>query len=63
MEMNKPFYMTNESWFYHDDESGRDVLTDKAPPEAVKSYKEYWEALDKQDADNAAALVSMLKKR
>lgn len=33
--------MTNEEWTVYDTEEGRLVLTDKAPPEAIKSYEDY----------------------
>ena len=37
-----PFFMTNDAWYTYDDENEMWVLTDKAPPEAVKSYEEYY---------------------
>lgn len=39
----KPYFKTNEDWYYYDEDEGTLKLTDKAPPEAVKSYEEYYE--------------------
>ena len=44
-----PFFMTNKEWYYADDESGTLKLTEKAPPEAVQSYKEFYKELDRFD--------------
>ena len=41
----KPYFMSNPEWYKEVslEESDRGyVLTDKAPPEAVKSYNEYY---------------------
>ena len=51
MEHNKrPYFMTNKDWYYiNDDEDDVDYgykLTDKAPPEAVESYKKFYEELE-----------------
>ncbi len=36
----RPYFMTNPEWYYHDDEEYIYKLTEKAPPEAIKSYEE-----------------------
>lgn len=37
-----PYFMENEEWYYHDEDKWRYYLTEKAPPEAVKSYHEFY---------------------
>lgn len=37
-----PYFMKNKAWYKYDDKLETWVLTDKAPPEAVKSYEEYY---------------------
>lgn len=49
MMVEKPYFLTNEEWYYEDEEEGIYKLTEKAPPEAVKSYREFYELLDKYD--------------
>ena len=39
--LKMPFFMTNKEWFTQDSETGALKLTDKVPPEAVKSFKKY----------------------
>ena len=41
-----PYFMKNEEWYRYDEEKGKLVLTDKAPPEAVKSYKKFYRLLE-----------------
>lgn len=41
-----PYFMTNEDWFYDDLEEGILKLTDKAPKEAIESYKKFYEQLN-----------------
>lgn len=38
----KPYFMTNKSWYYFDQEEWRYKLTDSAPPDAQKSYEEFY---------------------
>ena len=47
MEFERPYFMTNKEWYYYDESDECYKLTDKAPPEAVKSYEEYHECLRK----------------
>jgi hypothetical protein len=37
-----PYFMTNKEWYYYDEVEEMFKLTDKAPPEAVKSYEEFY---------------------
>jgi hypothetical protein len=48
MDLKPPFFMTNKEWYYHDPKEWRLKLTDKAPPEAVKSYEEYYRLIDEE---------------
>ena len=41
-EKNKPYFMENEDWYYWDEEAWSYKLTDKAPKEAIESYKEFY---------------------
>lgn len=41
---SKPYFMSNEEWYYFDDADFKYKLTDKATDEARKSYDEfYWD--------------------
>ncbi len=44
-----PYFLTNEEWFYFDEENYHYVLTTKAPPKAVESYKEFYKELEKNE--------------
>lgn len=46
MILEEPYFMTNESWYRFDEDKFKYVLTDEAPDEAVKSYKEFYELLE-----------------
>ena len=39
----EPYFVQNKDWYYYDEKEGRCKLTEKAPPEAVKSYNEWYE--------------------
>ena len=41
-----PYFMTNEEWYYHDDQEMVLKLTDKAPQEAIDSYIKFYEQLE-----------------
>ena len=40
--LEKPYFMTNKTWYYFDYNTDRYELTDKAPQKAKESYKEYY---------------------
>ena len=42
MALDIPYFMQNPDWYYHDDKEGIYKLTDKAPEEARKSYKDFY---------------------
>ena len=44
---NKPYFMENKDWYYHDKKEWKYKLTEKAPPEAVKSYEDYYAEFEK----------------
>lgn len=46
MFVDEPYFMTNEEWFYFDIKKLKYLLTDKAPPKAVESYKEFYNAIE-----------------
>ncbi len=45
--INMPYFMKNKEWFTEGSKTGEEKLTDKAPPEAVKSFKKYKALLKK----------------
>lgn len=57
MTLDRPYFMENKEWYEDDLESGKLKLTDKAPPKAIQSYKEFYELLE-QDL-----IVKPIKKR
>lgn len=42
----EPYFLTNKEWYYFDEEEWKYKLTDKAPPEAIKSYKKFYKTLN-----------------
>lgn len=40
----EPYFLSNKEWFYFDENEFCYKLTDKAPKEAIKSYKEFYHA-------------------
>jgi len=46
MTTNEPYFMENKDWFYFDEAEWCYKLTDKAPEEAIQSYKEYYELMN-----------------
>lgn len=42
----KPYFLTNEEWYYYDYDEMVYKLTDKATKEAIKSYEEFYELLN-----------------
>ena len=43
---NLPYFLTDPDWFEFDEENCAYVLTNKATPEARKSYEEYYKFFD-----------------
>lgn len=42
MTLPEPYFMKDPKWFYFDEKEFKYMLTDKAPKEARKSYKEFY---------------------
>ena len=38
----QPYFMTNEDWYYYDEDASCYKLKEGAPEEAVKSYEEFY---------------------
>lgn len=47
MRIPKPYFMTNEEWYYFDEEKFIYKLTDKAPEKARESYREFYKEVYK----------------
>lgn len=43
MSVRMPYFMENEEWYYYDEDEEIYKLTDKAPLEAKRSYKEFYQ--------------------
>ena len=43
-------FPNNEEWYYYDWNEMKYKLTDKAPKEAIESYKEFYEEIDYEDS-------------
>lgn len=43
--LEKPYFMQNKEWYYHDKEEWVYKITDKAPLKAEESYKEFYDIL------------------
>ncbi len=48
--IDMPYFLTNKEWFTENPKTGKFKLTDKAPPEAVKSFKQYQAHLKRNNA-------------
>ena len=46
MTLLEPYFMKNKDWYYFDEKEFCYKLTDKAPEEAKKSYKEFYAELE-----------------
>lgn len=46
MEIERPYFMNDPSWYYFDEKEWKYKLTDKAPPDAIESYNAFYKALD-----------------
>ena len=45
MTIEKPFLMTNNDWFYIDEDKMQYFLTEKATEKAKKSYEEFYSSV------------------
>lgn len=46
--VERPYFMENKDWYYHDKEEYKYKLTDKAPKKAQESYKEFYKELEER---------------
>ena len=46
MQIGRPYFMNNKSWYFYNEETERFELTDKATKEAIKSYEEFYNNFD-----------------
>ena len=46
-DVSVPYFMENKEWYYWDEKEWKYKLTDKAPKEAIDSYKEFYKELEK----------------
>ena len=46
MQLERPYFMNDLEWYDYDKDVGKYILTDKAPPTAIESYKEFYRALE-----------------
>lgn len=48
MDLEKPYFLTNNDWYYYDDDEGMYKLTEKATKEAIESYNEFYSLLSEE---------------
>ena len=46
MLIEQPYFLNNKEWYYYDEKNKCYKLTNKAPKEAIESYKKYYKTLD-----------------
>ena len=46
MQLDKPYFMKNKEWYYHDEKEWKYKLTKKAPTKAVESYNNFYNMLE-----------------
>lgn len=46
---DKPYFMENPDWYYFDENEWCYKLTDAAPPDAVDSYREFYDNTEEID--------------
>ena len=46
MKIPEPYFMSNEGWYFFDEDEWCYKLTEKAPEKAIKSYEEFYEKLN-----------------
>ena len=49
MRVPEPYFMTNEEWYYFDENEFMYKLTDTAPEKAVESYEEFYSQLELEE--------------
>lgn len=46
MYVERPYFLTNEEWYYFDEEEFKYKLTDKATDKAKESYKKFYKEME-----------------
>lgn len=46
MDVEMPYFLNNEEWYYYDEDEEMYKLTDKAPKEAIESYDAFYNDLN-----------------
>ena len=46
MYVEQPYFLTNEEWYYFDEEEFKYKLTDKATDKAKESYKKFYKEME-----------------
>lgn len=59
MYQEQPYFMKNKEWYYYDNsDSEKGIkLTDKAPPEAVKSYEDFYAESEPYEDENGRVWI------
>ncbi len=51
-DIERPYFLENKEWYYYDEEEGIYKLTEKATEEAIKSYNEFYKAVEEDENSN-----------
>lgn len=57
MRSELPFFMQNSDWYYSSDDEPKYFLTEKAPPEAVQSYNDFYSEDIVEDENGEECLI------
>lgn len=47
--LDSPYFMNNKEWYYWDEKEWKYKLTDKAPKEAIESYKIFYKEINENN--------------
>lgn len=56
----RPYFMTNPSWYRFNDEDGEVELTENAPEKAVKSFQEFKKVEEDQSSKQSSLRKAVL---
>lgn len=45
MIQEMPYFLSNDEWYYYDYKEMKYKLTDKAPKEAIESYRQFYKEI------------------
>lgn len=60
LTFEKPLFLTNKEWYYHDDKINKFFLTDKAPEEAQKKCDDWWDNVTNWNMSAVSNLIKSL---